>query len=100
MSTTMLADPRRHFPPPPRHDHVLVAEALTETVPARSLFDCAMFSTMQRAAAAGVSPNRITRLRDADGDGVAETRDVFLEGLNQPFGMALVGDTFYVGNTD
>ena len=79
---------------------VLVAEALTETGPARSLFDYAMFSTMQRAAAAGVSPNRITRLRDADGDGVAETRDVFLEGLNQPFGMALVGDTFYVGNTD
>jgi glucose/arabinose dehydrogenase len=79
---------------------VLVAEALTETGPARSLFDYAMFSTMQRAAAAGVSPNRITRLRDADGDGVAEIRNVFLEGLNQPFGMALVGDTFYVGNTD
>ena len=79
---------------------MLVAEALTETGPARSLFDYAMFSTMQRAAAAGVSPNRITRLRDADGDGVAETRDAFLEGLNQPFGMALVGDTFYVGNTD
>jgi hypothetical protein len=39
-------------------------------------------------------------LRDADGDGVAEVREVFLEGLNQPFGMALVGDTFYVGNTD
>ena len=48
----------------------------------------------------GVSANRIMRLRDADGDGVAETREVFLEGLNQPFGMALVGDTFYVGNTD
>ena len=59
-----------------------------------------MFSTMKRAAAVGVSANRITRLRDADGDGVAEIREVFLEGLNQPFGMALVGDTFYVGNTD
>ena len=59
-----------------------------------------MFSTMQRAAAVGDSPNRITLLRDADGDGVAETREVFLEGLNQPFGMALLGDTFYVGNTD
>ncbi len=46
------------------------------------------------------APNRITLLRDADGDGVAETREVFLEGLNQPFGMALLGDTFYVGNTD
>ena len=79
---------------------VLVAEALTVAGPVRSLFDYAMFSMMQRAAAVGVSPNRITRLRDADGDGVAETRDVFLEGLNQPFGMTLLGDTFYVGNTD
>jgi hypothetical protein len=79
---------------------VLVAEALTVAGPVRSLFDYAMFSTMQRAAAVGVSPNRITRLRDADGDGVAEILEVFLEGLNQPFGMALLGDTFYVGNTD
>jgi glucose/arabinose dehydrogenase len=59
-----------------------------------------MVSTMERAAAVGVSPNRITLLRDADGNGVAEIREVFLEGLNQPFGMALLGDTFYVGNTD
>jgi hypothetical protein len=79
---------------------VLVAEALTVAGPVRSLFDYAMFSTMQRAAAVGVSPNRITRLRDSDGDGVADIREVFLEGLNQPFGMALLGDTFYVGNTD
>ena len=48
----------------------------------------------------GVSANRITLLRDADGDGVAEIRETFMEDLNQPFGMALVGDTFYVGNTD
>ena len=79
---------------------VLVAEALAEAGPVRSLFDYAIFSTMKRAAAVGISPNRLTRLRDADGDGAAETRDVFLEGLNQPFGMALVGVTFYVGNTD
>src|SRR5437016_5542842 len=37
---------------------------------------------------------------NADGDGVAEMRGAFMEGLSQPFGMALVGDTFYVGNTD
>ena len=79
---------------------VLVAEALTVAGPIRTPFDYAMFSTMKRAAAVGDSPNRITLLRDADGDGVAETREVFLEGLNQPFGMALLGDTFYVGNTD
>ena len=57
-------------------------------------------ATMRRAAAFGVSPNRITLLRDADGDGVAEQRQTLLENLNQPFGMALLGDTFYVGNTD
>jgi glucose/arabinose dehydrogenase len=79
---------------------VLVAEALTMAGPIKTVFDYAMFSTMERAAAVGVSANRITLLRDADGDGVAETREVFLDGLNQPFGMALLGDTFYVGNTD
>src|SRR5262249_61720121 len=55
---------------------------------------------MKRAAAVGESPNRIMLLRDADRDGVAETRETFMEGLRQPFGMALLGDTFYVGNTD
>ena len=90
----------------PRWLHVLpngdvtVAEALFMPAQPRSLFDHAMVSTMKRAAAVGVSPNRITLLRDADGDGVAETREAFLEGLRQPFGMALLGDTFYVGNTD
>ena len=59
-----------------------------------------MVSTMRRAGAVGVSANRITLLRDADGDGVAEVREVFMEDLNQPFGMAALGDTFYVGNTD
>lgn len=79
---------------------VLVAEALTIPAPIHSAFDYAQYATMKRAAAIGVSPNRITLLRDADGDGVAEIRETFLEGLNQPFGMALLGDTFYVGNTD
>src|SRR5262249_54675349 len=46
------------------------------------------------------SANRITLLRDADGDGVAETRSAFLTGLNSPFGMALIGNDFYVANTD
>lgn len=79
---------------------VLVAEALMPTVPIGNVFDYAMYATMKRAAAVGVSPNRITLLRDRDRDGVAETREAFMEGLNQPFGMALIGDTFYVGNTD
>lgn len=80
---------------------VLVAEATNGPGSAkRGVFDYAMISTMRRAGAVGVSANRITLLGDADGDGVAETREVFLEGLNQPFGMALLGDRFYVGNTD
>lgn len=79
---------------------VLVAEALTVAGPINSAFDYAMLATMERAAAVGVSPNRITLLRDADGDGVAEIQDVFLSGLSQPFGMALVEDRLYVGNTD
>jgi glucose/arabinose dehydrogenase len=55
---------------------------------------------MKRAGAATPSANRITLLRDADGDGVAEVRTTFLENLNSPFGMALVGKDLYVANTD
>src|SRR4029077_7562371 len=90
----------------PRWIHVLpngdvtVAEALFQHWISTTVFAYAMSSTMKRAAAVGDSPNRITLLRDADGDGVAEIREVFLAGLNQPFGMALLGDTCYVGNTD
>lgn len=55
----------------------------------------------QARAGAGVdSANRIALLRDADGDGVVEMRTVFLQGLNSPFGMALVGQDLYVASTD
>jgi glucose/arabinose dehydrogenase len=54
----------------------------------------------KKAGGAAPSANRITLLRDADGDGVAETRSVLLRGLTGPFGMALVGRTFYVANAD
>ena len=79
---------------------VLIAEATQIASPPRTVFHYAMQATMRRAAALGVSANRITLLRDKDGDGVAEYRGAFMENLSQPFGMALVGDTFYVGNTD
>src|ERR1700689_2751653 len=79
---------------------VLIAESNQVAGPVRSVFSYAMQATMRRARALGESANRITLLRDRDGDGIAETREIFMEGLNQPFGMALVGDTFYVGNTD
>jgi glucose/arabinose dehydrogenase len=55
---------------------------------------------MKRAGAGVPSANRITLLRDADGDGVAETRSALLENLHSPFGMALVGTNLYVANAD
>jgi glucose/arabinose dehydrogenase len=55
---------------------------------------------MKKVGSAKPSPNRIFLLRDADGDGVAESRMLFAQGLNQPFGMTLVGDTLYVANSD
>ncbi|HSI56656.1 MAG TPA: sorbosone dehydrogenase family protein [Ideonella sp.] len=59
-----------------------------------------MKQAMKKAGAGVPSANRITLLRDADGDGVAELRTPFLEGLMSPFGMALVGSDFYVANAD
>jgi glucose/arabinose dehydrogenase len=60
-----------------------------------------VMKAMQKKAGAGVpSANRIILLRDADGDGVAEEKHVFLDGLNSPFGMTLVGGYLYVANTD
>jgi glucose/arabinose dehydrogenase len=55
---------------------------------------------MKRAGAGVPSANRISLLRDGNGDGVAETRGVFLQGLNSPFGMALVGNELFIGNAD
>lgn len=83
----------------PNND-VLVAEALQEKGQIKTAFDYAIYSTMKRARAVGVSANRISLFRDADSDGVGEIREIFLEKQNKPFGMALLGDTFYVGNTD
>ncbi|MCC7124694.1 MAG: sorbosone dehydrogenase family protein [Acidobacteria bacterium] len=60
-----------------------------------------LVSHFQAKAGGGVpSANRITLLRDVDGDGEAEIREPFLTGLNSPFGMALVGDSLYIANTD
>jgi Glucose/sorbosone dehydrogenases len=59
-----------------------------------------MKKVMGRAGAGVPSPNRITLLRDANHDGIAETRTVFLENLNSPFGMTLVGNDLYVADTD
>jgi hypothetical protein len=55
---------------------------------------------MSRAGAQTPSANRITLLRDNNGDGIADTRSVFIKGLNSPFGMVLVGNDFYVADSD
>lgn len=59
-----------------------------------------MQQVMKRATGSTTSANRITLLRDADGDGVAEVRSALITGLNSPFGMQLIGDSLYVANTD
>jgi glucose/arabinose dehydrogenase len=81
---------------------VLVAESNAPPKPddGKGIKGWVMKMVMGRAGAGVPSANRITLLRDADGDGAAETRSVLLEKLNSPFGMVLVGDDFYVANTD
>ncbi|PKR89229.1 sorbosone dehydrogenase [Pleomorphomonas diazotrophica] len=81
---------------------VLVAETAAPPKPDDSpgLKGFIMRLVMARAGAGGPSANRITLLRDSDGDGVAEYRSAFLTGLNSPYGMALIGNNLYVANTD
>ncbi|MEO8161827.1 MAG: sorbosone dehydrogenase family protein, partial [Arenimonas sp.] len=81
---------------------VLVAETNAPPKPedAKGLRGFVQEQVMAKAGAVTESANRISLLRDADGDGVAETRSVFAAGLNSPFGMALVGDQLYVANSD
>ncbi len=81
---------------------VLVAETNAPPKPedAQGFKGWVMGLMMKRAGAGVPSANRITLLRDTDGDGVADLRSVLLEGLNSPFGMALVGDSLYIANSD
>ncbi len=85
----------------PNND-VLVAESNAPERPedGKGLKGAVMKRMQAKAGAAVPSANRITLLRDADGDGVAEVKAAFIEGLHSPFGMALVGHTLYVANTD
>jgi glucose/arabinose dehydrogenase len=81
---------------------VLVAETNAPPKPddAKGIKGWVMKQVMSRAGAATPSANRITLLRDTEGDGVADVKSAFLENLNSPFGMVLVGQDFYVANTD
>lgn len=81
---------------------VLVAETNAPPKPEgnKGIKGWVMKLVMKRAGAGVPSANRIILLRDTDNDGTADKRSVFLEGLNSPFGMALVGNQFYVANAD
>ena len=81
---------------------VLVAESNAPPKPEadKGIMGWVAKRVMARAGAGVPSANRITLLRDQDGDGKTELRSVFLENLNSPFGMALVGNTLYVANSD
>lgn len=81
---------------------VLVAETNAPAKPddGKGLKGWAMGLAMKRAGADVPSANRIRLLRDSNGDGIADVQTVFLEGLNSPFGMELIGNDFYVANSD
>jgi glucose/arabinose dehydrogenase len=95
-----LDHPRSLFVLP--NGDVLVAETAAPERPGggKGIKDWFKGYFMKNAGSATPSANRITLLRDSDGDGIAETRSPFLTGLNSPFGMALIGNDFYVANTD
>ncbi|PKO58232.1 MAG: sorbosone dehydrogenase, partial [Betaproteobacteria bacterium HGW-Betaproteobacteria-18] len=97
---TGLEHPRWLFVLP--NGDVLVAETAAPPKPDDNQGIKGWFAkrVLKKVGAGVPSANRIALLRDADGDGVAEVRTVFLEGLHSPFGMALVGSDFYVANTD
>ncbi|MEY4501655.1 MAG: hypothetical protein RIS52_1545 [Pseudomonadota bacterium] len=82
---------------------ILVAESTQPERPTSGLMDWLTRKLMLKANGSAKSANRITLLRDADKDGTAEYRSTLLSaanGLNSPFGMALMGDTLYIGNTN
>jgi len=79
---------------------VLVAETNGPAEKPHGLKAWIQDKVMKQAGAGVASPERIVLLRDADGDGVAETKTLFLQGLHSPFGMTLVGNWLYVANTD
>jgi glucose/arabinose dehydrogenase len=97
---TGLEHPRTVYVLP--NGDVLVAESNAPPKPddGKGIRGWAQKFFQKQAGAVTPSANRITLLRDADGDGTAETRSVFISGLNSPFGMVLVGDDFYVADTD
>jgi glucose/arabinose dehydrogenase len=93
-----LAHPRWLYVLP--NGDVLVAQSATRPSRGGGIEGWIANMVQRRAGAFNASADRITLLRDSDGDGDVDARHVFAENLNQPFGLALVGDYLYVGNTN
>ncbi|MCF8708831.1 PQQ-dependent sugar dehydrogenase [Rhizorhapis sp. SPR117] len=93
-----LAHPRSMIRLP--NGDILVAETNSPSREVGGVTGFVMERLMSSAGAVAPSANRISLLRDTDGDGKADARHILLKGLNSPYGMALVGNTLYVANTD
>lgn len=91
-----LANPRNIYIAP--NGDILVSEANTEMKGVKKIG--AKIIGAAGSQNLGKSANRITLLRDVNGDGVPETKTIFLSNLNQPYGMLILGNSFYVANTD
>jgi glucose/arabinose dehydrogenase len=92
-----LTSPRWIYVAP--NGDIFVAESNTERKGVKKKVT-SIVSGQNKSEHTGESPNRITIFRDTNKDGKPDTREVFLEGLNQPFGMLVLGNSFYVANTD
>jgi glucose/arabinose dehydrogenase len=93
-----LEHPRNMYVLP--NGDILVAETNAPATRMKGIEGWIAAKLFEKAGAAAPSANRITLLRDADGDGKPELKSKLIEGLNSPFGMALIGNTLYVANTD
>jgi len=91
-----LKNPRNIYIAP--NGDILVSEANTETKGIKKIG--AKIIGIAASQNLGKSANRITILRDTNGDGIPDLRSVFLSNLNQPYGMLILGNSFYVANTD
>ncbi|GAB3974897.1 sorbosone dehydrogenase family protein [Spirosoma terrae] len=92
-----LASPRWMYVAP--NGDIFVAEANTERKGVKEIVKSEV-SGRKNAERTEASANRITLLRDTNKDGKPDVRETFLTGLNQPFGMLVLGNSFYVANTD
>ena len=95
---TGLLHPRMVYTLP--NDDILVVESNGPGTKKFRLKDYIQGKVKARAGSAGKGGNRITLLRDTNGDGIPDLKTVFLEHLNSPFGVVLVGNMLYVANTD